>query len=447
LSKHFAVIGAGWAGLAAVSELDAQGHRVTLFESARTVGGRARRVHDPSLGTIDNGQHILLGAYQQTLRLMQREFGENCIDERFFVSNLYLQNADGQFSIRGLGKRSSRLRNLFSLIHARGLTSIDKWHISRLLLALERCGPTHEKGRTVVRWLKDNQQTHQACHWLWFPLCLACLNTSPDEACAVLFAQVLKDSLLARHQGAADLMIPRLDLTTLWPDTVAKRATCRLGHTVRKVTPESAGVYIDQEFFDGCVLAIPPYSLKRLIPVTPATAALHHALEQFDYRAITTCYVKLQQQFPLAASMLLLEHSADIQKPGQWVFDRHRIATDTHKNMADLAFVVSDSIDLQIDDDQTLAQTLMKQLGHATQRPVPNVQYARCITEKRATFAALPNLKRPSPFTPWATLTLAGDWTDTGYPSVLEGATVSGTKAAQALMNQTGHPTHRLDLQ
>ena len=69
-----AVIGAGWAGCAAAVEATRQGCRVTLFESARTAGGRARRV-DGALAdqplALDNGQHILIGAYAQTLGLMK----------------------------------------------------------------------------------------------------------------------------------------------------------------------------------------------------------------------------------------------------------------------------------------------------------------------------------------------------------------------------------------
>ena len=66
-----AVIGGGWAGIAAAVELTASGAHVTLIEAGRVLGGRARSVNIDGR-TLDNGQHILLGAYRETLALMRR---------------------------------------------------------------------------------------------------------------------------------------------------------------------------------------------------------------------------------------------------------------------------------------------------------------------------------------------------------------------------------------
>ena len=68
---RLAVVGAGWAGLACAVEAVRQGHAVTVFEAAPNVGGRARRVDDMHGMALDNGQHILIGAYSATLQLMR----------------------------------------------------------------------------------------------------------------------------------------------------------------------------------------------------------------------------------------------------------------------------------------------------------------------------------------------------------------------------------------
>jgi uncharacterized protein with NAD-binding domain and iron-sulfur cluster len=65
---------------------------------------------------------------------------------------------------------------------------------------------------------------------------------------------------------------------------------------------------------------------------------------------------------------------------------------------------------------------------------MPAVNAHRLIVEKRATFAAVPGLQRPPNQSPWPRLSLAGDWTDTGYPAVLEGAVRSGKQAAKTLI-------------
>ena len=67
---RYAVIGAGWAGCSAAVALSKSGHEIHLFEAARTLGGRARQVSVHDL-TLDNGQHILLGAYKATLALLK----------------------------------------------------------------------------------------------------------------------------------------------------------------------------------------------------------------------------------------------------------------------------------------------------------------------------------------------------------------------------------------
>jgi uncharacterized protein with NAD-binding domain and iron-sulfur cluster len=58
------------------------------------------------------------------------------------------------------------------------------------------------------------------------------------------------------------------------------------------------------------------------------------------------------------------------------------------------------------------------------------------VRERRATFAATPeqNARRPETRTAWNNVYLAGDWTDTGLPSTIEGAIRSGRKAAQHIM-------------
>src|SRR5579862_8794577 len=69
-----AVIGGGYAGFAAAVTLATAGCPVTVFEAARTLGGRARRIE--AYGTsVDNGAHILLGAYAQTLALLRTVHG------------------------------------------------------------------------------------------------------------------------------------------------------------------------------------------------------------------------------------------------------------------------------------------------------------------------------------------------------------------------------------
>ena len=70
-APRVAIVGAGWAGMAAAVELADRGADVTVFEAARTLGGRARRVTLDGL-PLDIGLHLLLGAYRDALATITR---------------------------------------------------------------------------------------------------------------------------------------------------------------------------------------------------------------------------------------------------------------------------------------------------------------------------------------------------------------------------------------
>lgn len=431
------IVGAGWAGLAAASECLANNLEVTLFDASHAPGGRARAVHDSELGDLDNGQHLLIGAYRNTLSILNRDLGHQHIASSLKRLPLWLQSVDGRFRIRHRATQSSStLANAMVLLAAKGLSLKDKWQISALLWRLRqsRTAKHQEKPNrlTVTQWLSEQQQTAQACRWLWHPLCLATMNTKPDQACAVLFQNVLRDSLISNEPGAIDLLLPTKTLSDLWPAHIAKRITTRWGHVVREIKPQANDVFIDGNRFDGCVLAVPPTSLARLIaPIAPFEGLLK-GLSEFQFRSIATCYVTVDRHLPLPAPLLMFDHGE--LGPGiqaQWVFDRN--AFMGLSPTAQLAFVISCADGLIKNNDLGLAHSLLAQLKRDWPTYTGKVLAARCYQEKRATFAALPDLVRPRCETPNPRIALAGDWTDTGYPAVIEGAVISGIKAAHHL--------------
>src|SRR5947208_12187964 len=72
---HVAVVGGGFAGLAAAVRLARAGARVTLLERRPFLGGRAYSFADPVTGdVVDNGPHALMGAYTEALDFL-REIG------------------------------------------------------------------------------------------------------------------------------------------------------------------------------------------------------------------------------------------------------------------------------------------------------------------------------------------------------------------------------------
>ena len=433
-----AVVGAGWAGLAAAVALKSHGATVTVFEAAPLAGGRARRVDDLNMGAIDNGQHLLLGAYSETLTLLKQLHPGYPSGEFLQRTPLHLESADGAFCLKAVNV-AAPFHTLLGLLNARGLSWQERWQAIRMVVLLKRQRWQAPAMLSVAQLLKQHQQSARLCRRLWIPLCLASLNTSTEQACAQLFLNVLRDSLDA-PRAHSDMLVPRVDLTALWPQAAADIVTMRYRHIVREICPTAATVSIDGEAFDGCVLATPPYACARILKPRESSGASDTLLAQlgaFEYRSIATLTLQLEVPWNPPQPILLLDEDSARGHFGQWVFTRPQ-ANDQ------LTVVISDSADYLKHERASFVDNIAMQISEQAQRhpislrsaqPImPAVRAHRLIVEKRATFAAVPGLQRPSNQSPWPRLSLAGDWTDTGHPAVLEGAVRSGKQAARTLI-------------
>ncbi len=428
---NIAVVGAGWAGLAAAVRLKDLGATVTVFEAAPVAGGRARGVDDVNMGRIDNGQHLMLGAYTESLKLIERLQPSPSLEQVLFRSPLHLESADGSFKLQA-STLPAPLNTLWALLSAKGLGLSERLRALRMMLQCRMTGWRAQPNETVQSLLRRHRQSAILSQRLWSPLCLAALNTPVAQSCAQLFLNVLRDSLDGR-QDASNLVIPSVDLSQLWPNAAAQTVTMRYRHLVRKIRATPTQVQIDQEQFDACVVAVPPYAAARILfDPSDDGDALNRILQAFEYRAIATLTLELESDWQLPQPMLMLDEDLSRGHVGQWVFKR---AAQPRQ----LSVVVSDATDFLKQDRAPFVQAIASQIREqCAMHPhsineMPAVKHQRLIVEKRATFDAVPGLVRPSNRSPWPRIVLAGDWTDTGYPAVLEGAVRSGLDAAAIL--------------
>ncbi|WP_269497473.1 hydroxysqualene dehydroxylase HpnE [Castellaniella sp. S9] len=424
-----AVIGAGWAGLAAAVRLRRLGHEPWVYEAARRIGGRARAVPRPELqATIDCGQHILLGAYRETLDLMA-ELGVDA-GRAFHAQGLRLASADGRFSL-GTWPLPAPAHGLGVLLGGRGLGLRERGSLARLLAALGPRKALPAEADSVSRWLDRLGCPARLRRLLWEPLCLAAMNTPADIADARLFLRVLRDSLGANAQ-AARLLIPRGTLDELWPaQAQARLPRLAIGHRVLSLEAVSGGYRVDGADFEGVILATPPGEAARLLGQLPDAAPWLAAWPQWRFEGIGTVTLRLDRPWGSGQAMRMLEERPERDAHGQWLFDRSAIA---HGDAAGLVHVViSGASRIAACDAETVIGGVIGQIREQAPERLPEVRAGTLITEKRATFSATPGQRRPGNRTPWPRLALAGDWTDTGYPAVLEGAVRSGHQAAEAL--------------
>jgi squalene-associated FAD-dependent desaturase len=440
-----AVVGAGWAGLAAATALREAGCDVTVYEAAHTPGGRAKRVqhlpHDHFDAPLDNGQHILLGAYASTLALMRR-LGCNP-DTLFARQPLCLSALDGSFALAA-PPLPAPWHAAAALLSARGLPWPDRLACLRLMRGLRATAWRVARNETAAALLRRYRQPDRAVRVLWEPLCLAALNTPLEQACAQLYANVLRDSLGGPRE-ATDILLPRVDLSALWPDTAAALCRMRYGHAVHTVIPDAGGVDIDGERYKAAVIAVPPYAAARMLASGPAHA-LAARLAGLPHAPIATLTLKLDAPWPLPRPMMMLTDDPARGWHGQWVFDKTSLR-GREAGHAELAIVISAATALAGQDRARTIASLTAQVREQAARrglpPMPSVASSALLIDKRATFLALPGLARPAQETPWPTLALAGDWTDTGYPGVLEGAVRSGLQAARAILATPATPGNR----
>lgn len=427
-----AVIGAGWAGLTAAVELAAAGCRVALYEAARHAGGRARCVGID--GTeLDNGQHILLGAYGETLRLIRMTGG----DVASLLLRLPLELVyPGEFSMRTLAWLPAPLHLAAGLLGANGLTWRDKLAAARLMLALRQSGFAIDPDVSVSDLLARCGQTARTRTYLWEPLCIAALNTGPELASARVFACVLRDAF-TRARSDSDLLIPQTGLSALFPDLalrfIAKHgASVHLGAPVDALGINGERVSLDVDgksaLYDAVVCAIPPRRAATLFPdVAQASRDLRRVLAAFEYEPIATCYLQYPASVQLARPMIGLSGAIS-----QWAFDRGALGGPAGL----IAVVVSaagrlrglpgDALATAIDGElRALMPALPAPLGH------------RIINEKRGTFRCSPSLERPSVESPLAGVFFAGDHVFSDYPATLEAAVRSGVAAARAVLDRT----------
>lgn len=444
-AKRVAVIGAGWAGCSAAVTLAALGHQVSLIEASRTLGGRARKVtiHDYAL---DNGQHILLGAYSATLGMM-RKVG---IDAEKTLLRLPLQmcyppDCQGMHFIAP--KLPAPLHLLIALLRASGLSREDKLSLARFSTTARWMGWQLHQDCSVSELLERFEQTERLCKLMWIPLCIAALNTPPERASAKIFLNVLRDSLGAKR-AASDMLLPRVNLSELMPEAAAvfiqqRGGEVLSGTSVKKMTQiedqswelETGNLKItNASKWDAVIIATDLDHAQRLLDSTSSTEiiSLPKINTDFCYEPITTCYLQYSKELSLPRPFFALIDDAASKRWGQFIFDRGQLHQDQQGLMSVVVSASTQAIELK---HAELAHDIAQQLAKDFNKPeMATPIWHQIISEKRATFSCTPGLKRPINQTGVSGLLIAGDYTDGDYPATLEAAVRSGETAALELI-------------
>lgn len=426
-AHHVAIVGGGYAGMAAAVTLAERGIRVTVHEAAQVLGGRARRVDYRGVA-LDNGLHILIGAYVETLRLI--ELVHPAPGAAILRLPLEWEVKD-EFTLRA-ARLPAPLHLLAGLARCRGLAMREKFSAARFLAAMRAARFTVERDIPVETLLDKYAQSEKLRRALWRPLCVAALNTPPANASAQVFLNVLRDSLNARR-AASDLLLARVDLSSLFPEPAAAFVERHGGAILRSqrvtaIDPLGDGFEVaagnQRGRFSHVVCAIAPHQVNAFLIGITALAEVAATIDKLEHQPIHSVWLQYPGPVELPARMLGLTGGLI-----HWAFDRQALCGQSGL----VGAVISAA-----GDHQALAQEELGAIVHLELKRyvtgLPEPAWTRVIAEKRATFACTPGVVRPPWMTPLTGFYLAGDYTQSDYPATLEAAVRSGIACARHIL-------------
>jgi squalene-associated FAD-dependent desaturase len=414
---YVAVIGAGYAGMAAAVELAARRIPVKVFEASRTLGGRARRVRVEGV-PLDNGQHILVGAYGELLRLMRLV---GAAPERLLERQPLALLYPGRMALRA-PRLPAPLHLAAALLGARGLPVTARLGAVRFMQRMKAAGFRLSADTSFDELMARHGQHEAARRYLWEPLCVSALNTPPREASAQIFLNVLRDSLAAERE-ASDLLLARADFSALFPEPAEQFVRGRGGEVLRgtpiqTVHREPFGFRLEGDgtgaTYTHVIAAVAPYHLAALTAHLPRLAPTLETVDRFAYEPILTAYLGYGRAVPLPAAMVGVGGAA------HFLFQR------TERIVTAVTSASGPHLDLAREE---LLRRIHGEI-EAVAGALPPPEWSRVIVEKRATFACRPGVRRPGCETPVADFLICGDYVASDYPATLESAVRSGVQAA-----------------
>lgn len=436
-TTHVGIVGGGVAGLAAAATLAEKGIEATILEASSQLGGRARNVaveFNSEVVQLDNGQHILLGAYRETLKLLaQLGVNEQLAFTRMplTLEVLSLDNTPS-FKFRASNAFPFPLNQLMGFLFCKGLTLLERLAVIRFMLRLKQSGYHLPIDVSLYSYLLQQGQSENTVKLLWEPLCLAALNTPLHSASSKIFLNVLNDTFNGKKSDS-QLILPRLGLSQIFAQPAAHYIQARKGHIltnhrVKSISATENGFEVtckDQSLeFSHLILATSPLRLKDMVSGLPKLAGTVATTRKYKYQPIYTVYLQYQSDAKLPSPMMGLTGTTS-----QWVFDRGAMCGQ----FGLMAVIISaEGIHQKLTHD-----ALSLKVANELHQAFPELKkplWHQVIAEKRATFSCTVDLPRPNGKTRQPNIYLAGDYVYEDYPATIEGAVRSGVNAAKLVV-------------
>ena len=442
-------MGGGLAGISASMRLAEGGWEVTLLEARASLGGRVFSFRDPQSGLyLDNGQHVIVGACSELIALLDAIGARHLWHLQPRLDVAVYDRAGRRGRLYGVSAPSP-LHLLPAFVAYPHLGWWDKVAAVRGLLAIMRTrrGADHLENTTFHDWLRAHGQTDRAISNLWNLLIEGTLNDNIRDVSASMGLMIVQDGLLGGRNTSnvgypkaslheALINPARRRLESLGVQILDGRPARRINLDETNAVQGVALVDSHEVRADAYVSAVPFWVLPKMLPASFAGLDACCNLQHLNASPIVNVHLRYDRP------VMTEDFCYFLDSPLQWVFNTSRIwGKDDAENGQSLSVSISAAWGIVGRDRDQLGADIASEM----RRMYPKARDARllnCVVVKQpaATFRCTPGAGRfrPGPRTGSPNLFLAGEWTDTGWPSTMESAVISGYNAADAVMSSWG---------
>lgn len=427
MAKCF-IVGGGLAGLSSAVFLSKAGYEVELIESTPKLGGRTYSfINKNNNSEIDNGQHILMGSYQNTLEYL-KIIGSDKIPEYQNNLEVNFQDKNGiQFSLKS--PHSFYPLNLFqALLSYKAISLAERLKIIKFVFTIMFNKRKDLKQKNLYQYLTEQNQTPAAINSLWELIAVSTMNTKLNEASAEAFVKLLSKMFLNGNK-ASTIVLPKVPLSRLFIDPAIKyielrSAKCSVSESLKSIsTSQNEIIKITTNKreitdFDYLILAIPHHAYKNL---KSNTKILNDININMPTSPIITLHIWLKKELFEYKFMGLINSQI------HWIF--------RNKDHYSIVISASDKY-TELNNSEIFNLLILEISKYFPTFSNNDVLDYKIINEKKATIkCTIENEKiRGNINSPYNNLLFAGDWTNTDLPGTIEGAILSGKNAANIIL-------------
>ncbi len=425
--KRCLIIGGGIAGLNAASILSSKKIPVTLIESSPNLGGRTYSFLDKTTDTIiDNGQHIMMGCYNDTISFLKLIGAKNNFEYQKNLTLNFLHKSKKKYQLSS-DTFFYPINLLYAIIKYNILNTKEKISFVVFISKLPLLSKKSFRNLNVKEWLEEENQSFNTIKYFWEILCIGALNTSLEKASALIFYNVLIQ-IFYKGNFASTIIVPKYGLS----ESIINPAELFIkinggkiipSETVKELTIENQEIVAvisdtnSHTDFDYVISALPLYALEKIIPLK--TLEINLILQ---YSTILNIHLWINE------NKFSEKFYGFFDSQLHWIFVK-----ENHINI-----VISNADHMVEKSKEDIFNLVMNELENFISISADEVHHYKIIKEKRATF--IPSIEisnqRPNSNTIIKNLFLAGDWINTGLPSTIESAAKSGRIAANLILNE-----------